>query len=95
MVKSGAGQYVTPRPLVESMVALVKPRAGELVQDPACGTGGFLIHADQYIKRQTDNLFDLPAAAQDFQKKGSSAEVGKQFSASSRRSRSATRRPLR
>jgi type I restriction enzyme M protein len=68
-VKSGAGQYFTPRPLVESMVALVRPKAGELVQDPACGTGGFLIHADQHIKRETDNLFDLTEAAQDFQKK--------------------------
>src|SRR3954466_9804032 len=47
--KSGAGQYFTPRPLIESMVALVRPKAGELVQDPALGTGGFLIEADRYI----------------------------------------------
>ena len=41
--KSGAGQYFTPRPLIECMVALVKPQPGERVQDPAVGTGGFLI----------------------------------------------------
>lgn len=66
--KSGAGQYFTPRPLIESMVELVKPQAGERVQDPAVGTGGFLINADRYIKAQTDNLHDLPAAKQRFQK---------------------------
>jgi type I restriction enzyme M protein len=82
-VKSGAGQYFTPRPLVESMVALMQPRAGEIVQDPACGTGGFLIHADQHIKRETDNLFDLPASAQEFQKKR--AFVGVELVADTRR----------
>ncbi len=58
--KSGAGQYFTPRPLIESIVALVKPKAGERVQDPAAGTGGFLIEADKYIKAQTDELSTLP-----------------------------------
>lgn len=48
--KSGAGQYFTPRPVVETIVELVKPRQGETIQDPACGTGGFLIAADRYIK---------------------------------------------
>ena len=59
--KSGAGQYFTPRPLIESMVALIKPQPGELVQDPAAGTGGFLIKADRYVKRTTDELLQ-PAA---------------------------------
>ena len=67
-VKSGAGQYFTPRPLVESMVALMKPQPGERVQDPAAGTGGFLIAADKYVKDQTDKLFDLPDKQQRFQK---------------------------
>lgn len=67
--KSGAGQYFTPRPLIDSMVSLVKPRAGELVQDPAVGTGGFLINADRYVKKQTDDLFDLPEQLQLFQRK--------------------------
>jgi type I restriction enzyme M protein len=66
--KSGAGQYFTPRPLIDAMVAVVKPQPGEVVQDPAAGTGGFLIAADRYVKAQTDGLFDLPAAAQEFQR---------------------------
>lgn len=52
--KSGAGQYFTPRPLIDCMVALVKPQPGELIQDPAAGTGGFLIAADRYIRREHD-----------------------------------------
>ena len=67
-VKSGAGQYFTPRPLVESMVALVKPQPGEHVQDPAAGTAGFLIAADRYVKERTDDLFTLPDKQQEFQK---------------------------
>ena len=67
--KSGAGQYFTPRPLIETMVNLVKPQPREMVQDPAAGTGGFLIMADRYIKERTDDLYDLPEEAQTFQKK--------------------------
>ena len=68
-VKSGAGQYFTPRPLIDTMVALVRPQAGELVQDPAAGTAGFLIAADRFVKAATDQLFDLTPAQQTFQKK--------------------------
>lgn len=67
--KSGAGQYFTPRPLIDCMVALIKPQAGELVQDPALGTGGFLIAADRHIKAQTDDLFSLTQRQQDFQRR--------------------------
>ena len=66
--KSGAGQYFTPRPLIESIVAVMQPQAGEVIQDPACGTIGFLIMADRYIKERTDNLFDLTTAQQEFQR---------------------------
>ena len=66
--KSGAGQYFTPRPLIDSMVSLIKPQAGELIQDPAAGTGGFFIASDKYIKKQTDDLFDLSEADQSFQR---------------------------
>lgn len=66
--KSGAGQYFTPRPLIEAMVRVTQPRAGEVVQDPACGTGGFLITADRYVKAQTHDLFDLPEPVQEFQR---------------------------
>ena len=66
--KSGAGQYFTPRPLIDAMVEVMKPQAGEVIQDPAAGTGGFLIAADKYIKQHTDDLFDLSTKAQEFQK---------------------------
>ncbi|SER90195.1 class I SAM-dependent DNA methyltransferase [Halopseudomonas bauzanensis] len=66
--KSGAGQYFTPRALINSMVRCIQPQAGEVIQDPAAGTAGFLIAADQYIKSQTDDLFDLKAHEQVFQK---------------------------
>ncbi|QQD19681.1 N-6 DNA methylase [Spongiibacter nanhainus] len=66
--KSGAGQYFTPRALINSMVRCIKPQPGEVIQDPAAGTAGFLIAADAYIKSQTDDLFDLNAKAQKFQR---------------------------
>ena len=47
--KSGAGQYFTPRPVVDAIVECVQPRLGEVIYDPACGTGGFLIAAVKYI----------------------------------------------
>ena len=46
----------------------MQPQSGELVQDPAAGTGGFLIAADRYIKQRTDDLFDLNEAEQTFQR---------------------------
>jgi type I restriction enzyme M protein len=49
-VKSGAGQYFTPRPLIQAMVTVMNPRIGETVHDPACGTGGFLLSAYEYMK---------------------------------------------
>jgi len=66
--KSGAGQYFTPRPLIDSIVALIDPQPGETIQDPAAGTAGFLIAADTYIKGRTDNLYDLSDKARSFQR---------------------------
>lgn len=66
--KSGAGQYFTPRPLIDCIVRLVQPQAGEVIQDPAAGTGGFLVAADRYIKDQTDDLYKLPEAQAFFQR---------------------------
>ncbi|WP_110707260.1 N-6 DNA methylase [Salinicola sp. CR57] len=66
--KSGAGQYFTPRKLIDSMVRCVKPQPREVIQDPAAGTAGFLIAADRYIKAQTDELFLLEARDQAFQR---------------------------
>ncbi|CAN5541505.1 class I SAM-dependent DNA methyltransferase [soil metagenome] len=51
-VKGGAGQYFTPRPLIEAMVECVRPKPGETISDPACGTGGFLLAAHEYISKQ-------------------------------------------
>ena len=48
-VKSGAGQYFTPRPLIQAIVDVMQPRPGETVCDPACGTGGFLLAAYDYV----------------------------------------------
>lgn len=66
--KSGAGQYFTPRVLIDIMVKLINPEVGELCNDPACGTFGFMIAADRHIKDQTDGLLDLPVDVQLFQK---------------------------
>jgi len=52
--KSGAGQYFTPRPLIDSMVAVMKPTLDDVIQDPAAGTGGFLISASRYIRSHGD-----------------------------------------
>lgn len=51
-VKSGAGQYFTPRPLVRAIASVVRPAAGESVCDPACGTGGFLLEALRAVGTQ-------------------------------------------
>ncbi len=66
--KSGAGQYFTPRPLIDCMVRLLRPQPGEVIQDPAAGTGGFLVAADRWIKAHTDELFKLTSAQQYFQR---------------------------
>ncbi len=52
--KSGAGQYFTPRVLIDSMVAVMKPTLQDIIQDPAAGTGGFLIAANHYLREHTD-----------------------------------------
>lgn len=54
-VKSGAGQYFTPRPVIEAIVKCVDPKIGETVCDPACGTGGFLLAAYDHMKTQTQD----------------------------------------
>jgi type I restriction enzyme M protein len=68
--KSGAGQYFTPRPLIDCMVRVMKPQAGEVIQDPAAGTGGFLVVADHFIKEATDDLYALTQAQAFFQRNG-------------------------
>ena len=67
--KSGAGQYFTPRELIDVMTELIAPQPGERCNDPACGTFGFMIAADRYVKNHTDELFDLPEELATFQVK--------------------------
>ncbi|MGF0103359.1 N-6 DNA methylase [Bariatricus sp. SGI.019] len=66
--KSGAGQYFTPRVLIDIMTKLVKPQPGERCNDPACGTFGFMISASQYVRSQTDDFFDLDADMAKFER---------------------------
>jgi type I restriction enzyme M protein len=81
--KSGAGQYFTPRALINSMVRCIRPQPGEVIQDPAAGTAGFLIAADQYIKEQTDDLYELNDKDKNFQK--NKAFIGVELVPSTRR----------
>lgn len=53
--KTGAGQYFTPRPLIDAMVDCVQPQVGETITDPACGTGGFLIAAHANLVERHEN----------------------------------------
>jgi len=53
--KSGAGQYFTPRSLIDAIVEVVDPRVEQTVHDPACGTGGFLLSAYEHMKVQTQD----------------------------------------
>ena len=66
--KSGAGQYFTPRVLIDVMTKLMKPQPGERCNDPACGTFGFMISASQYVRSQTDDFFDLDADMAKFER---------------------------
>lgn len=54
-VKSGAGQYFTPRPVIDAIVKCVMPKIGETLCDPACGTGGFLLAAYDQMKTQSQD----------------------------------------
>jgi type I restriction enzyme M protein len=64
--KKGAGQYFTPRPLIQSMVRCIKPdpRASKefKIGDPGCGTGGFLVASYEWLKNQTGGAFDRETA---------------------------------
>lgn len=54
--KSGAGQYFTPRALIQAIVEVVDPKIDETVADPACGTGGFLLAAYDHMKGQSKDI---------------------------------------
>lgn len=67
--KSGAGQYFTPRPLIEVMIELLAPKLGETWNDPACGTFGFMISLDQYLKDRYTYVHSLGTKGRGFQEK--------------------------
>ena len=55
-VKTGAGQYFTPRPLIQAIVEVMRPQPGNTVCDPACGTGGFLLGAHDYMVQHNPTM---------------------------------------
>ncbi|MEZ5007775.1 MAG: N-6 DNA methylase [Chitinophagales bacterium] len=65
--KSGAGQYFTPRPLINIMVELMAPKLGEKWNDPACGTFGFMIALDHYLKERYDYVYNTNETERKFQ----------------------------
>jgi type I restriction enzyme M protein len=65
-VKSGAGQYFTPRPLIEAIVEVMRPVPETTICDPACGTGGFLLAAHDYVQ----NHYRLDRDQKRFQRDG-------------------------
>ena len=54
--KSGAGQYFTPRPLIQAIVEVMRPQPMQTICDPACGTGGFFLAAHDYLSARSDQL---------------------------------------
>lgn len=67
--KSGAGQYFTPRVLIDVMVQLMDPEKGEKLNDPAAGTFGFMIAANHYLKDKYDGFYTLSPEEYQFQTK--------------------------
>ena len=54
--KSGAGQYFTPRPLIQAIVEIMRPEPTQTICDPACGTGGFFLASYDYLSKKSDRL---------------------------------------
>jgi len=65
-VKSGAGQYFTPRILIKAMVECIKPEPNKTMADPACGTGGFFLAAYDYVSNP--NNYQLNQEQKEFLK---------------------------
>lgn len=67
-VKSGAGQYFTPRPLIRAMVQCIRPEPGKTIADPCCGSGGFFLAAQEFITEP--GRYSLDRAQKEFLKSG-------------------------
>ncbi|MGB4090786.1 MAG: class I SAM-dependent DNA methyltransferase [Ruminococcus flavefaciens] len=65
-VKSGAGQYFTPRPLIRAMVRCIRPQPMKTIADPCCGSGGFFLAAQSFISK--DGGYTLDREAKEFLK---------------------------
>ncbi|MGD8188630.1 N-6 DNA methylase [Brevibacillus ginsengisoli] len=65
--KSGAGQYFTPRPLINVMVKLINPQPKERCHDPAAGTFGFMVACDRHVRALTNHYRDLTEEEVSFQ----------------------------
>ena len=63
-IKSGAGQYFTPRPLIKAMVKCIRPEPMKTIVDPCCGSGGFLLAAQDFIA----NTYTLDREQKEFMK---------------------------
>ena len=57
-VKSGAGQYFTPRALIRAMVECVRPEPGKTIADPCCGSGGFFLAAQSFLSDPSNYQMD-------------------------------------
>ena len=57
-VKSGAGQYFTPRPLIRAMVRCIRPEPMKTIADPCCGSGGFFLAAQEFIANPAHYTLD-------------------------------------
>ena len=58
-VRGGAGQYFTPRPVIRAIVKVMRPELSMRISDPACGTGGFLLAAFEYLRNKMTNENDV------------------------------------
>ena len=67
-VKSGAGQYFTPRPLIRAMVRCLRPEPMKTIADPCCGSGGFFLAAQDYLANPAN--YTLDREEKEFLKKG-------------------------
>lgn len=63
------GRFVTPRHIVDMIVQLMDPKIEDIIMDPACGTGGFLVHSSEYIRKKYENEFHKKENKEHFQEK--------------------------
>lgn len=63
--RGGEGQFFTPRNVVQMMIDILQPKAGDKIIDPACGSGGFLAHILQHLQRQSINDYYITGIDKD------------------------------